>query len=126
KLQLNGWIGVKYTANYESARGLLGAAGARYKENIMEYRRLGQTGVKIAPLAIGTLNFGYATAADEAERILGRALDVGINLIDSANSYNNGDSERMLGELIGRNSWRDRIVLATKAFFPVGDGPNDR
>jgi aryl-alcohol dehydrogenase-like predicted oxidoreductase len=96
------------------------------KEKTMEYRRLGRTGVKIAPLGLGTLNFGYATAAAEAERIVGRALEAGINLIDTANSYNNGDSERMLGEAIARNGWRDRIVLATKAYFPVGDGPNDR
>ena len=92
----------------------------------MNYRMLGRTGVKIAPLGIGTLNFGYATVATEAERILARALDAGLNLIDTANSYNDGASERMLGELIARNGWRDRIVLATKAHFPVGTGPNDR
>ena len=92
----------------------------------MNYRMLGRTGVKIAPLGIGTLNFGYATVATEAERILARALDAGLNLIDTANSYNDGASERMLGELIARNGWRDRVVLATKAHFPVGAGPNDR
>ncbi|MBK9713978.1 MAG: aldo/keto reductase [Kouleothrix sp.] len=92
----------------------------------MEYRTLGRTGVKIAPLGIGTLNFGNPTSEDEAGRIIGRALDAGISLIDTANSYNGGDSERMIGRLLAANGWRDRAVLATKVHFPVGPGPNER
>jgi aryl-alcohol dehydrogenase-like predicted oxidoreductase len=92
----------------------------------MEYRAFGRTGVRVAPLAIGTLNFGYATDAPAAERILSLALDAGVNLIDTADSYNDGDSERIVGDLIAKNGWRDRVFLATKAHFPVGPGPNDR
>ncbi|MFN8501960.1 aldo/keto reductase [Kouleothrix sp.] len=92
----------------------------------MNYRRLGQAGARVAPLAIGTLNFGNPTPEAEAARILSRALDAGVNLIDTANSYNEGESERMLGRIIREHGWRDRIFLATKVFFAVGPGPNDR
>lgn len=92
----------------------------------MNYRRLGRSGAKVAPLAIGTLNFGYATDEAEAGRILARAIDAGVNMIDTANSYNGGASEQIIGSLVAEHGWRDLIVLATKVHFPVGDGPNDR
>ena len=63
----------------------------------MEYRTLGRSGVKVAPLALGTMNFGNLTGEDEAIRILHAAVDAGINLIDTANSYNQGESERIIG-----------------------------
>src|SRR6266498_560957 len=92
----------------------------------MEYRPLGRTGVKIAPLCLGTLNFANPTPEDEVGRIIDRALDAGINLIDTANSYNDGASERMIGRALAARGRRHDVVLATKVHFPVGPGPNDR
>ena len=92
----------------------------------MEYRNLGRTGVKIAPLALGTDNFANPTPEDEAQRIIDRAIDAGINLIDSSNTYANGESERIIGRALQKNGKRDQVLLATKAHYPVGPGPNDR
>lgn len=89
----------------------------------MEYRRLGQAGLKVSELCLGTMTFGKGTDQGEADRIVSAALDAGINFIDTANSYNGGVSETMLGEILqGR---RDRVVLASKVFNPMGPGPND-
>lgn len=89
----------------------------------MEYRLLGPTGVRVSPLALGTMNFGSGTTETEAIRMMHAALDAGINLVDTADVYNGGESERIVGKaLVGR---RDRVVLATKAHFRTGDGPND-
>jgi aryl-alcohol dehydrogenase-like predicted oxidoreductase len=92
----------------------------------MEYRSLGRSGLKIAPLAIGTLNFGNPTDESEAHAILDRALAAGINLIDTADSYNDGESERIIGRWLARTGRRREVVLASKVFFPTGPGPNDR
>jgi 1-deoxyxylulose-5-phosphate synthase len=92
----------------------------------MEYRLLGRTGVRVAPLAIGTMNFGAPTPEDESARILDRALDAGLNLIDTANSYNAGESEAVIGRALRASGRRHEVVLATKAHFPTGAGPNDR
>jgi 1-deoxyxylulose-5-phosphate synthase len=92
----------------------------------MHYRNLGRSGLKIAPLALGTMNFGNPTDRDEARRILLAALDAGINLIDTANSYNNGDSERIVGEILAESGRRHAAIVATKVHFPTGPGPNDR
>ncbi|MGD0895793.1 MAG: aldo/keto reductase [Acidimicrobiales bacterium] len=97
----------------------------------MEYRQLGYTGVRVSALALGTMTFGgrgkFAlvgeTEVDEARRIFDRALDGGINFVDTADVYSDGRSEEIVGELIkGR---RDEIVLATKVRFAMGDGQND-
>lgn len=92
----------------------------------MEYRFFGRTGIRVAPLAIGTMNFGFPTSEDEAARIIDRALDAGLNLIDTANSYNNGESEAIIGRALAASGRRAEVVLATKVHFPVGPGPNDR
>ena len=95
----------------------------------MDYRRFGRTGVKVAPLALGTANFGRPTAEEEAQRILDRALDAGINLIDTANSYAQGESERIIGRFLKRSGRRDQVFLATKVHYPTKPetaGPNDR
>jgi aryl-alcohol dehydrogenase-like predicted oxidoreductase len=92
----------------------------------MEYRLLGRTGVKIAPLCLGTANFADPTPEDEAIRIVDAAIDAGVNLIDSSNSYANGESERIIGRALKGNGRRDRVLLATKAHYPVGPGPNDQ
>ena len=92
----------------------------------MEYRPLGRTGVMIAPLGLGTANFGQSTGEPAALAIIDRALDAGINLIDTADSYGRTQSEVIIGKALQRNGRRHQVVLATKAFDPVGPGPNDR
>lgn len=92
----------------------------------MEYRRLGRSGVKIAPLALGTDNFVNPTPEDEAKEIINRALDAGINLIDTSNSYAQGESERIIGRALQENGRRHQTLIATKVHYPTGSGPNDR
>jgi aryl-alcohol dehydrogenase-like predicted oxidoreductase len=92
----------------------------------MEYRLFGRTGVRVAPLAIGNMNFGNPTDEQESFRIVDAALTAGINIIDTANAYNGGLSEEILGRALARDGKRDKVFLATKAFNPVGNGPNDR
>ena len=90
----------------------------------MRYRSLGTTGVKVSPLCLGAMMFGRIGNRDRAEcvRIVHRALDAGINFIDTADVYSAGESEEIVGQaLAGR---RDDVVLATKVHFPMGEGPN--
>ncbi len=91
----------------------------------MEYRVLGRTGVKVSPLGLGTANFAEPTPEDEAIHIINRAIDAGINLIDTSNSYANGESERIIGRALAEGRRRHEVVLATKVFYKVGSGPND-
>ncbi|MEW6750891.1 MAG: aldo/keto reductase [Candidatus Latescibacterota bacterium] len=91
----------------------------------MDYRDLGRTGVKVSPLCLGTMNFGGPTPAEEARRIVDRALEAGINVIDTANVYTGGESERLVGQALKANGRRDEVVLATKVHGAVGSGPND-
>ncbi|MBU6317834.1 MAG: aldo/keto reductase, partial [Acidobacteria bacterium] len=92
----------------------------------MEYRRLGNSGIKVAPLGLGTDNILNPTAEDESARMILRALDGGINLIDTANSYKQGESERVIGETLANSGRRDEAVIATKVHYPMGPGVNDR
>ncbi|MCL4559108.1 MAG: aldo/keto reductase [Chloroflexi bacterium] len=92
----------------------------------MEYRSLGRSGVMVTPLCLGGMNFGNPTPEDEAIAIVNRALEAGINFIDTSNSYNSGESERIIGKALAHNGRRDQIVLATKVFSVVGEGPNER
>lgn len=90
----------------------------------MEYRNLGHSGLKVSKMALGTNAFG--TRSDEATGIavVHAALDAGINLIDTADMYGAGESERIVGlALKGR---RSEAILATKCWFPTGEAPNDR
>ena len=92
----------------------------------MRYRPLGRTGVQVSELALGCLSFGPRGNPDAADcvRIIHRALDAGINLVDTADVYSAGVSEEIVGRALqGR---RDRVVLATKVHGRMGDGPNDR
>jgi aryl-alcohol dehydrogenase-like predicted oxidoreductase len=92
----------------------------------MEYRKLGRTGVSVSPLCLGTMMFGPWGNADEKDsiRIIHSALDSGINFVDSADVYSEGESERIVGEALkGR---RDDIVLASKFYMPMSDDPNQR
>jgi aryl-alcohol dehydrogenase-like predicted oxidoreductase len=92
----------------------------------MEYRSLGRTGVMVSPLCLGAMNFGGPTSEEESIAIINRALEAGINFIDTANVYNNGASERIVGKALKDNGRRDQIVLATKVNGTMGPGPNDR
>jgi voltage-dependent potassium channel beta subunit len=92
----------------------------------MNYRRLGEAGVKLSEIGLGGwLTFGNAVDMDQGRAIMDRAFEVGINFFDSANAYAAGKCEQYWGELLqGRP--RSSYVLATKVFFPMGQGPNDR
>ena len=92
----------------------------------MEYRSLGRTGVMVSPLCLGAMNFGLPTSTEDSFRIINRALDAGINFIDTANVYQIGESERIVGRALKENGKRDQVVLATKVHGAMGDGPNDR
>ncbi len=92
----------------------------------MQNRILGRTGVSVSPLCLGTMMFGPWGNADETDsiRIIHRALDAGINFVDTADVYSAGESERIVGKaLTGR---RDDVVLATKFFMPMDEDPNHR
>lgn len=91
----------------------------------MKYRILGRTGVKVAPLALGTANFGRPTPKEEAIRMIDCALDGGINLICTSDWYGYGECERTIGEALKRNGRRHEAILATTVHFRVGPGPND-
>ena len=90
----------------------------------MDYRRLGQSGLKVSPLCLGTMMFGAATEETAAARIVARAREQGVNFIDTADGYARGKSEEVTGRAIRehRNWW----VLATKIANPTGPGPNAR
>ncbi|MEE4278357.1 MAG: aldo/keto reductase [Halieaceae bacterium] len=91
----------------------------------MIYRHLGRCGLRISCLALGTDNFANPTPESEAASILDAALDAGINLVDTSNSYAAGESEAIIGRALKRSGRRNEVVLATKAFYPTGPGPND-
>src|SRR3984885_3445199 len=92
----------------------------------MKYRTLGRTGIKVSPYCPGAMMFGGRgnTDHEDCARIMHKALDAGINFIDTADAYSRGESEVIVGEALkGR---RDNVVLATKAYLPMGDDPNQR
>jgi aryl-alcohol dehydrogenase-like predicted oxidoreductase len=92
----------------------------------MKYRTLGRTGIKVSPYCLGAMMFGSHGNADQEDcyRIIHKALDAGINFIDTADAYARGESEEIVGQALkGR---RDNVVLATKAHLPMGDDPNQQ
>jgi aryl-alcohol dehydrogenase-like predicted oxidoreductase len=99
----------------------------------MEYRQLGSSGLRLSSLTLGTMTFGGrgpfanvgSTDAAGAARQIDMCLDRGVNCVDTANVYSNGQSEEIVGEVLGQAGRRDRVVLATKARMPMGDSPND-
>ena len=92
----------------------------------MQYRTLGRTGIKVSPYALGAMMFGAIGNPDHDDsiRIIRKALDAGINFIDTADVYSHGESEEIVGEAI--KDRRDSIVLATKLSRPMGDDPNQQ
>ena len=93
---------------------------------MMEYRHLGRAGALVSPLALGTDNIANPTPREESIRMIHAAIDGGINLIDTSNSYAAGESERVIGEALALSGRRDDVLIATKVHYPTGPGPNDR
>jgi aryl-alcohol dehydrogenase-like predicted oxidoreductase len=92
----------------------------------MHYRSLGGTGIQVSPYALGAMMFGAMGNPDHGEgiRMIHKALDAGINFVDTADRYSNGDSEVVVGKALkGR---RDNVILATKVNGPMGDDPNQK
>ncbi len=89
----------------------------------MEYRQVGRSGLKVSELCLGTMTFGHGTDQAEAQRMVDRAFDAGINFFDTANSYAGAQSEVFLGKAL--EGKRDQAVVATKFYNPMGSGPND-
>ncbi|MDF2669615.1 MAG: aldo/keto reductase, partial [Paenibacillus sp.] len=92
----------------------------------MQYRRLGNSGVKVSEISLGSwLTYGGSVEADQSEAVIDRAYELGINFFDTANGYMRGAAEEIVGKALSKYE-RSSYVLATKVFFPMGDGPNDR
>ena len=97
----------------------------------MHYVRLGRTGLQVSRLCLGTMNFGPLTSEPDSHRVMDRALELGINFFDTANVYGWQRGEGVTEKIIGRwlaqgDRRREQIVLATKVYGQMGDGPNDR
>ncbi|HKE16094.1 MAG TPA: aldo/keto reductase [Kofleriaceae bacterium] len=92
----------------------------------MQYRLLGRTGVKLSRLSFGAMSFGDEADEKTSQQLFQRCLDAGINHFDTADVYSKGRSEEMLGRFIADAGCRDRVVLASKAYFPTGKDVNAR
>lgn len=97
----------------------------------MEYTHLGRTGLKVSRLCLGTMNFGPQTDEPTSYTIMDQALDLGFNFFDTANVYGwklgEGVTEQIIGRWLAQGGGRrDKIVLATKVFGRMGEGPNER
>ncbi|RLG53936.1 MAG: aldo/keto reductase [Thermoproteota archaeon] len=94
----------------------------------MEYVNLGRAGVKVSRICLGCMSFGnsaeWMLEIDEVRPIIRKALDLGINFFDTANVYSRGRSEKIVGELL--KDYRKDVVIATKVYGKMGEGPNDR
>lgn len=92
----------------------------------MEYRTLGASGAVVSAYALGTMTFGAESSEETSHAILDDYVDAGGNFVDTADVYSAGVSEEIIGRwLESRSGARDRVVLATKGRFPMGQGPND-
>ena len=100
----------------------------------MEYRRLGQTGLKVSTICLGTMQFGWTADEQTSYEILDGAVELGCNFIDTADVYsswldgnNGGESEAIIGRWLSKKSIsRQNLVIATKVRGKMGDGPNDQ
>ncbi len=97
----------------------------------MEYTNLGRTGLKVSRLCLGTMNFGPFTSEPDSYAIMDKALELGINFFDTANVYGWKLGEGVTESIIGRwwaqgGNRRDKVIIATKVFGRMGEGPNDR
>jgi aryl-alcohol dehydrogenase (NADP+) len=97
----------------------------------MQYVRLGRSGLKVSRICLGCMSFGSPlwrdwVLSEEASRpFISRALEAGINFFDTADMYSRGVSEEVVGRALADMAQRDQVVIATKVFFPLGNGPND-
>ncbi|MFD2169711.1 aldo/keto reductase family protein [Tumebacillus lipolyticus] len=92
----------------------------------MKYRRLGRSGLKVSEIALGSwLTYGGYTEDQAATACIDQAYELGINFFDTANVYRRGEAEKVVGKALAKYP-RESYVLATKAFWPMGEGPNDR
>jgi aryl-alcohol dehydrogenase (NADP+) len=98
----------------------------------MDYVNLGRTGLKVSRLCLGCMTFGtpawrdWVLPEDESRPFLKRAIDAGINFFDTADMYSRGVSEEVVGRALRDFSRRDQVVIATKVYYPMGEGPNDQ
>ena len=92
--------------------------------DIMEYKRLGMTGVQVSEVCLGTMTFGNESDEETSRALMAEAFDRGINFFDSAHNYNKGLTEKIVGRWIGPH--RDEIILTSKVFFPSDGGMNDQ
>src|SRR3979490_9717 len=98
----------------------------------MEYKNLGNTGLKVSELCLGCMTFGvpergdppWTLAEEQSRPLIRQAVDAGINYFDTANSYSDGTSEEIVGRALKDFTRRDEVVIATKVFFPMHEGPN--
>jgi len=94
-------------------------------QNLMQYRKLGRSGLDVSTIALGSwLSLGFKTDESTAVDVVRRAYDLGVNLFDTANVYAEGRAEEVLGKALAPLP-RHTYVLATKAYFPIGKGPNE-
>lgn len=92
----------------------------------MKYRRLGRTGLKVSEISLGSwLTYGKSVEDDIATKTIHKAYELGINFFDSANVYERGEGERVMANAL-KEFPRESYVITTKAFWPIGEGPNDR
>ncbi len=96
----------------------------------MDYRHLGRLGLKVSPLCLGTMNFGPQTSESDSFAIMDRALELGINFVDTANVYGWKRGEGVTEQIVGRwlaqgGGRREKVVLATKVYGEMGDWPNE-
>jgi aryl-alcohol dehydrogenase-like predicted oxidoreductase len=100
----------------------------------MQYTRLGSTGLTVSRIALGCMSFGdpasgflqWTLPEEESQPYFRQAVELGITFWDTANVYSKGGSEEIVGRAMRRYASREQVVLATKVFFPMGDGPGDR
>lgn len=91
----------------------------------MEYNYLGRTGLKVSKLSLGCMNFGGFSDKEVSQEIILKAYNAGINLFDTANAYNGGRSEEILGDTLNRENIRDRVIITTKVHHPMDNtNPN--
>jgi len=90
----------------------------------VNYRNLGRSGLRVSEIGLGTNQFGGKVDQDQASEIIHAAVDQGVNLIDTADVYQEGRSEQVIGKALA--DIRDRVIIGTKVYYPVGEGPNQR
>jgi len=98
----------------------------------MQFVQFGKTGLKVSPICLGAMTYGskkwrdWVLEEEESRPYIQKSLELGINFFDTANVYSLGESERILGKALKDFAKRDEVVIATKVFSAMGDGPNDR